>query len=116
MKAMVMGRKVNTSKYGGKFYYVFFKDNEGKSYRTCIHDKCRNFNKWKSVVESNSNPILDNLNVIKETLVDADSNFTIIGNCGVLAENARSKNVVCGKGNHFLKGQKSKAGSNPASY
>jgi len=39
------------SKYGGFFYYLFFRDKAGnKSYKTCVAENCRNFGKWRYII------------------------------------------------------------------
>ena len=58
------------SKHRGFFYYVFFKGSDGKSYRTCITDACRNFAKWEDVKVGD---VLTGLRVKKDELIDADS-------------------------------------------
>ena len=75
MKLQITSFKNTPSKYGGFFYYVFFKDEAGKNYKSCIYPNCRNFNKWRSVLKRGA--ILNNL--ISAGLVDADSNFTFLG-------------------------------------
>ena len=50
MKAKIIGFEKRDSKYGGHFFYIFFKDEDGKSYRTCADPKCRNFNRWMKLM------------------------------------------------------------------
>lgn len=61
------------SKYGGQFYYVFFKDKKKRSWKTCIYPKMRNFKRWKPFLKKGT--WLNNLTVkdIKKRLIDADS-------------------------------------------
>jgi hypothetical protein len=61
------------SRYGGRFFYVFFKGEDGKQYYTCLYPKCRNFPRWKKVMKEGI--ILENLNIkdAKTRLIDADS-------------------------------------------
>ena len=41
-KLLVTGVKEMNSKYGGKFYYVYFKEYDtGKTYRTCLSPSYR---------------------------------------------------------------------------
>ena len=65
------------SKYGGEFYYLFFKDIEtGKGYKSCVSPNYRNWTKWDKIIENfqlGKTVILSNL-IIKNGLVDADSN------------------------------------------
>lgn len=50
MKATLIRTTEHPSKYGGKFYYVFFKDTKGRSYRSCIVPTNRNFEQWKEFI------------------------------------------------------------------
>lgn len=59
-----------TSRYGGWFYYIFFKGTDGKTYRTCITNKCRNHQRW---LELSVGERLVGMHVIKPGLIDADS-------------------------------------------
>jgi hypothetical protein len=77
MKATLLKTESRVSKYGGTFYYAFFKGENGKSYRSCLFPKMGNFARWKSIV-GKENVILDGLN-IKGNLVDADSYPSIVG-------------------------------------
>ena len=64
------------SKFGGSFYYAFFKDEHGDSYKSCITKQCRNYSKWSEII-SNFNEEqgvwLNGLTVKEKGLVDADS-------------------------------------------
>ena len=67
------------SRYGGYFYYAFFKgSDDGKSYYSCLFPKMRNFSRWKKVLEIGT--ILSNLRLVKgkNKLIDADSKFKVI--------------------------------------
>tara|TARA_R110000751_G_scaffold82206_2_gene165494 strand:- start:272 stop:583 length:312 start_codon:yes stop_codon:yes gene_type:complete len=77
MKAQITSFKTQQSKYGQTFYYVFFKDENGKSFRSCIYVNMRNFEKWKSILKSGM--VLDNLRLKQKGLIDADSNFNVVG-------------------------------------
>lgn len=65
-----------------KFYYIFFKSEEGESFKTCTSPDFRNYRKWKDIIENNRYGIkLGNLRLIRircEWFVDADSDFRII--------------------------------------
>ena len=72
------------SRYGGKFYYLFFKDPNAaqgtRSFRTCIYPQYGNFRRWQPVVEAvkrGEEVLLINL-CKRGRLVDADSQFTRI--------------------------------------
>lgn len=69
----------HSSKYGGKFYYVFMTTKNGESVFSCISPNMRNFVKWKDKLEVGL--ILGGLrlNLRKKGLIDADSNVRIIG-------------------------------------
>ena len=64
------------SKFGGDFYYLFFKDTTtGKTYRSCVSPSYRNWSNWRAIVENfneNQQVIVSNL-VLKGNLIDADS-------------------------------------------
>ena len=77
MTAQITSYKTQQSKYGDTFYYVFFKDDQGKSLRSCIYQNMRNFIKWKNVLQSGM--VLSNLKLKRKGLIDADSNFNIVG-------------------------------------
>ena len=64
------------SKMGDIFYYVFLKSDEGKSARTCIYPKFRNYQFWKPAIDAARNDkavYLKNLREMKNGMVDADS-------------------------------------------
>ena len=77
MRAQITSFKQQQSKYGDTFFYVFFKDQNGKSFRSCIYQNMRNFAKWKNVLKNGM--VLDNLTLKDKGLIDADSQFHIIG-------------------------------------
>lgn len=77
MKAQITSFKSQKSKYGDTFFYVFFKDQNGKSFRSCIYENMRNFAKWKRILKPGM--VLDNLSLKSKGLIDADSQFQIIG-------------------------------------
>jgi hypothetical protein len=71
MKAILLKTQKNPSKFGGAFYYFFFKDEFGKSRRSCISPDMNNFSRWEPFIGRENVP-LDGLNLIGE-LVNADS-------------------------------------------
>ena len=79
MIATVIKIQKKKSRYGGFFYYCFFKsvDNQ-KSYYTCLYPKMRNFARWKKVMDIGTT--LSNLKLVKgkDKLVDADSKFQVV--------------------------------------
>lgn len=65
------------SKYGGHFFYVFFKSKDEKSYYSCLYPKMRNFKRWKNVMKKGLT--FSGLRILKGKLIDADSRFKVIG-------------------------------------
>ncbi len=74
-KLLMTGCKERESKFGGTFYYVYFKDYEtGASYKTCISPNYRNFKNWRSAIESFKDKVVEVENVrANGKLIDADS-------------------------------------------
>ena len=80
MRAKILKIESKPSKYSTTlpFYYFFFKNFEGKSFRSCISPIYRNYSRWYNLVEKakQGEIWLDGL-VIKtvkgEEIVDADS-------------------------------------------
>lgn len=66
------------SKFGGKFYYAFFRGDDGRSYRSCLTPSCHNFNRWRPFIGKEFIK-LDNL-ILKGGMIDADSTPTEIKN------------------------------------
>ena len=68
--------KQYTSRHGGKWFHIYFKD-ENKSYRTALFDNMRNFKNWQQVVDNaERGDFIDNLRmkIYKgKEIVDADS-------------------------------------------
>jgi hypothetical protein len=73
--------KEYTSRHGGKWFHIYFKD-ENKSYRTALFDNMRNFNNWKQVIDNaERGDYIDNLRmkIYKgKEIVDADSSPKLI--------------------------------------
>lgn len=74
-KLLVTGLKEQKSKYGGEFYYVYFKEYDtGNSYRTCLTPSCRNYKNWISLINNYNDKVVEVENVRAEgKLIDADS-------------------------------------------
>ena len=74
-KLLVTGIKENQSKYGGKFYYVYFKEyDSGKSYKTCLSPSYRNYKNWSSLINNFKGNTVEVENVrANGNLIDADS-------------------------------------------
>ena len=68
--------KQYTSKHGGKWFHIYFKD-ENKSYRTALFDNMRNFSNWQQIIDNaERGDFIDNLTmkIYKgKEIVDADS-------------------------------------------
>ena len=78
MRAQLINISKQPSKYGGDFYYLFFKA-DGKSYRSCVSPSYRNWSKWREVVDSfDGSPILLDGLKLKGNLVDADSSPVVV--------------------------------------
>lgn len=78
MIATLIKLQKKRSRYGGYFYYAFFKGEDGKSYYTCLYPKMRNFKRWNKVLDIGK--VFTNLKLVKgkEKLIDADSKFKIV--------------------------------------
>jgi len=72
MKAMLLKSERRASKYGGHFFYLFFKGEDGKSYRSCVTPACRNFAQWKLFL-GRENVWVEGLMVKSKNMIDADS-------------------------------------------
>ena len=79
-KLLVTGVKERDSKYGGKFYYVYFKEYDtGKTYRTCLSPSYRNYKNWTKLMNNYNDKIVEVENVrANGNLIDADSMPKII--------------------------------------
>jgi len=75
MRTTVTGIKKNISKYGGHFYYIFFKNEEGISLRSCLDPKMGNFSRWEKIIEKAvAGEVFEVDNLIqKGNIIDADS-------------------------------------------
>lgn len=78
MTAEIIKINKRPSKWGGSFFYVFFKGLDGKSYYSCIYPKMRNYARWKKVLDTGVT--LSGLRLVKgrKNLIDADSRFQIV--------------------------------------
>lgn len=75
MRAEITGIEKRTSKYGGFFYYVFFRG-DGKSFRSCLDPKCQNFGRWEKLLKVGN--VIEGLELKGPGLVDADSKPMLI--------------------------------------
>jgi len=68
--------KQYTSKHGGKWFHIYFKDDD-KSYRTALFDNMRNFSNWKNIIQNaERGDFIDNLRIKiykGKEILDADS-------------------------------------------
>lgn len=89
MKAKITGVKERPSKWGGNFYHIFLKGEDGKSYITHAFPiwagkPVRNFQRWKAMISlwqdhttlRDREIWLSNLIVKDNRVIDADSLFT----------------------------------------
>jgi hypothetical protein len=68
------------SKFGGDFFYIFFKADNGKSYRTCTAPKYRNFKLWRDICLNPDNYTGSRIDGLQEKTTghfDADYQGTI---------------------------------------
>lgn len=71
MRATLLKTEKRVSKFGGNFWYVFFKGEDGKSYRSCLYPACRNFLRWQPFI-GKEGVELEGL-IARGRLIDADS-------------------------------------------
>lgn len=77
MKATITKVQKRKSKYGEYFYYLFFMGEDGKSYKSCIYPKMRNFRNWENFLITGI--ILADLEVMNKNLINADSRPRVVG-------------------------------------
>ena len=77
MRAKILRISEVPSKYSGTFFYIFFKGEDLKSYKSCIGLAYRNFKNWSKILQPNFNKDnwIDGLQLSPrdERLIDADS-------------------------------------------
>jgi len=78
MTAKIIKIQKKSSKYGGHFFFVCFKDLEDNSYISYIYPKMRNYKRWCKVLDVGI--ILSGLRTVRgrKNIVDADSRFAIV--------------------------------------
>lgn len=78
MTAKIIKIQKKSSRYGGFFFYVFFKGLDDKSYYSCLYPRMRNFTRWNKVLDVGTT--LSNLKLVKgkDKLINADSRFVLI--------------------------------------
>ena len=78
MIATLMKLEKRPSRYGGHFFYAFFKTSDGQSVYTCLYERMRNYKRWKKVLKVGT--VFSKLRLVKgkKNLVDADSKFSIV--------------------------------------
>lgn len=80
-KLLITGVNEMNSKYGGKFYYVYFKEYDtGKTYKTCLTPGYRNYKNWIDVIRNFNDKVVEveNVRTNSKGLIDADSMPKII--------------------------------------
>ena len=80
MKAEILKIQKENAKDGGSFWYLFMKEvgGQNRSFRACVYEKFRNYKKWKHIIDSNKIGItLSNLDVLRDNIIDADSDYKI---------------------------------------
>jgi len=80
MIAKIIKINIINSKMGGKCYCVGFKDDSKNFYISYIYPRCRNFARWKKVLDVGT--VLSNLKLWKpnRNIIDADSKFVVVEN------------------------------------
>lgn len=81
MRATLTHVSAQSSKYGGIFYYAYFRDDQGKAYKSCLYKECKNYARWLPVIQHSINGkkvVLDGLKLKDKNLINADSKFTIV--------------------------------------
>lgn len=71
MTATIITIQRKLSQYGGYYFLVMFKGEDGRSYMTYVYPRMRNYARWKPLLKEGIT--LTNLNVKSKTLIDADS-------------------------------------------
>lgn len=77
MRATILKVKKQESSYGGSFYFMFLKGEDGKSYRTCLKPGYGNFARWSPYLTKLGTQ-LDGVRVLNGTVVDADSEIRAV--------------------------------------
>lgn len=74
MRALVLRvSEEKTSKREGSYFHIFFKGDDGRSYKTMVNLIYRNFKYWQSVINHGIGKWYDGLFIKKDDLIDADS-------------------------------------------
>jgi len=76
VKLLLMKTEKHRSRFGDMFIYFFYKDPAPdaiiKSYRSCVYENFRNYNRWLPFIGRGKPILIDNLSV-RGNIVDADS-------------------------------------------
>jgi predicted RNase H-related nuclease YkuK (DUF458 family) len=81
MQATMTRVSAQSSKYGGMFYYAYFRDDQGQSYKSCLYKECKNYSRWVPVIQhviNGKTVVLDGLKIKDKTLINADSKFNVV--------------------------------------
>lgn len=65
----------------GDFWYIFWKGDDGVSYKTCVYEKFRNFARWGNVIRKGAGTRVENL-LARGKMIDADSFPRIVQEVG----------------------------------
>lgn len=81
MRAKIIKVVEKDSRYGGCFYYIFFKGEDGKNYKSCVYPQCGNYKRWAEIIQrylkEPAEIWLRGLVLKGEKLIDADSLFEV---------------------------------------
>lgn len=75
MTATITKIQKQPSRLGGSFFYIFFKDEKGKSVRTAVYPAHRNYELWKPLCQNPERAVgvkCEGLVLKREGLYDAD--------------------------------------------
>jgi len=118
MNATILKIDKRKARDGGNFWYIFFKSFEGRSYRTCVYEKYRNFSNWYDIIKGNKIGLMLTGLIAGDKIVDADSDFKILkaapqipdaSKVAAIPDNAPKVNVITNFcdlcGNQIAKGE-----------
>ena len=74
MKLTILKTEKHQSKLKdkGEFWYIFFKGEDGLSYKTCVYEKFRNYRNWQGILGLTPGSEIE-VNIVRGNLVDADN-------------------------------------------
>ena len=77
MRMTILKVDKKQSSYGGHFYFMFMKGEDGKSYRTCLYPNYGNFARWSPYLTKIGTQV-DGARILNGTVVDADSEIRAV--------------------------------------